>query len=185
MQRAPHGLTNMRRYTTELRGALLVHDDVGFDLRIVREDDALPRYLILTGSRADEARPFGSLQEAREDIEKSVANGSARVEWCASLEPGEGETACVVCGVGAGRRLEARERHPETLCPACVLEAVDKLGREVRFRTSRRVVGSSRPSSRPEKECKLTNASCGGKNAGPMKPILAASSSFLFERRRR
>src|SRR5262249_35464840 len=73
-------------------------------------------------------REYRTLEEARADIESYGG-----VVWRASTGAIGDEQPCFLCGCTMGRPAEARARHPERLCDACTLEAVDEHGRPLRF----------------------------------------------------
>lgn len=71
---------------------------------------------------------FRSLEEAQ-----AQAETSGPIAWRSSTEPLADEQSCCLCGCTMGRLLEARERHPERLCPVCAVDATDEHGRSLRF----------------------------------------------------
>lgn len=117
------------RYRTHLRGRLWfgeADDGVGFELRVI-EEVTRGTFHVTQGSAKLESA-YGSLDEARRGAEGLGEGGDAMVEWAGSLEPRSDEGVCFSCGLGVGRRLEARSRYPEELCTPCVWEVVDEDG---------------------------------------------------------
>ncbi len=115
---------------TELVGAVRLTEVAGFDLRIVRRDDG--RWCGLLGGSLD-ATPHESLDAARTVTEREWRRRGATVTWRSLHTPSAGELACFACGAVVAPTAESPARHPEKLCPACVLEAVDEDGRALAF----------------------------------------------------
>lgn len=128
----------MRRFETVRRGMLELQagsDRHTFDTRILREAGEHGRFFSTTGSALSSVA-HASLAEACRSVEQGAGEGAVRtlrVQWSANVAAEPGEKSCFACGAGLGEPSDARARYPERLCPACVLEAVDDRGRELRF----------------------------------------------------
>jgi len=92
------------------------------ELRLVRERESGTHHLVYGGEAHG---PFATEDDALAECARSFGSPA----WRSSLTLAEGEAPCPVCGAPLARSA----RYPRALCPPCVLEAIDREGRRVRF----------------------------------------------------
>jgi hypothetical protein len=101
------------------------------DVRILLASDG--KYRLLSGTLSE---PLSSIEDAvarAEESEPRPPDVSYEVRWRDnSGSVGSGEHPCPICGAPA----LALVRYPHRLCPACVTEAVDSMGRRLSFGNS-------------------------------------------------
>lgn len=112
----------MKRFNTLDIGRFTVSPHSVFELRILQDADSF-FYVLWGGTKLD--GPHNSSAMARAHAGK----GTPPIEWRGHAKPGEGEVPCPICEAPVVKST----RYPRQVCGACVIEAVDRHGRPLRF----------------------------------------------------
>jgi hypothetical protein len=118
-------MTSPPRFATTRRG-VIVDDPFRIDIRVVQELASGRHYTTVGPSLSEES--WSSEAELLAALAETPV-----IEWATAVAASEDEKACFVCGAGLGEPRTPPGRYPETLCPPCVIEAVDDEGRPLSF----------------------------------------------------